>query len=108
MHGQGRRVRDPGPRRVARGRNPWLLLQRHGFPDRLLRAPAAATARGWRFGVSIETVAYEDGAIALLDQTLLPGEVRVLRITRLDELCEAIRSLRVRGAPALGVRSEEH
>lgn len=53
--------------------------------------------------MAVETVGYRDGAVELLDQTRLPGEVQVLRITDLDALCEAIRSLRVRGAPAIGV-----
>src|SRR4249920_747078 len=51
----------------------------------------------------VETVGYRDGAVELIDQTVLPGEVLILRITDLDTLCEAIRSLRVRGAPAIGV-----
>ena len=42
-------------------------------------------------------------AVRLLDQTLLPGEVAWLDCGRVDVLAEAIRSLRVRGAPALGV-----
>jgi len=53
--------------------------------------------------VAIEVVGYAGGAVRLLDQTLLPGEERVLEIRDLDRLCEAIRSLRVRGAPAIGV-----
>jgi methylthioribose-1-phosphate isomerase len=51
----------------------------------------------------IETVTYRDGQIDLIDQTLLPQTVRILQITTLEELCEAIHSLRVRGAPAIGV-----
>ena len=43
-----------------------------------------------------------DGAVVLIDQTLLPGEERWLRITDPDELVDAIRRLAVRGAPALG------
>jgi methylthioribose-1-phosphate isomerase len=43
------------------------------------------------------------GEILLLDQTLLPAEVRVLRVRDVSELCEAIEVLRVRGAMALGV-----
>ena len=42
-------------------------------------------------------------ALEILDQTLLPGEVRMLRLSRLEDIWEAIRTLRVRGAPALGV-----
>jgi methylthioribose-1-phosphate isomerase len=43
------------------------------------------------------------GALRILDQTRLPGEERWLDIDRLDALVEAIRSLRVRGAPAIGI-----
>ncbi|GAB1695060.1 S-methyl-5-thioribose-1-phosphate isomerase [Krasilnikovia sp. M28-CT-15] len=43
------------------------------------------------------------GWIELIDQTALPGELRVLRIATVAELVAAIRSLAVRGAPALGV-----
>jgi len=42
-------------------------------------------------------------ALEILDQTLLPGEVRILRLSRMEDIWEAIRLLRVRGAPALGV-----
>ena len=38
-----------------------------------------------------------------LDQTLLPGEERVVQLRDLEAVCEAIRSLRVRGAPLLGI-----
>ncbi len=49
------------------------------------------------------TVDYEQGAVLLLDQTRLPHEVVQLRCTTVEELVEAIRSLSVRGAPAIGV-----
>lgn len=46
----------------------------------------------------------EDGEkLVLIDQTRLPGEVAVLRLSSQEEIREAIRSLRVRGAPAIGV-----
>ena len=48
-------------------------------------------------------LAWRDGALALVDQTLLPGEERWLRLTRVAELCDAIRRLAVRGAPAIGI-----
>jgi methylthioribose-1-phosphate isomerase len=44
----------------------------------------------------------ETASVELVDQTLLPAEFRVLKIKTIDDLCEAIASLRVRGAPALG------
>jgi methylthioribose-1-phosphate isomerase len=40
--------------------------------------------------------------IAMIDQTLLPMEYKVIECVTVDSLCEAIKSLRVRGAPALG------
>jgi len=43
-----------------------------------------------------------EGAVVIVDQTLLPHEVRLLRLTEVDELVDAIRRLAVRGAPALG------
>lgn len=41
--------------------------------------------------------------LVIIDQTLLPAEYKVLRLHRPEEIFEAIRSLRVRGAPAIGV-----
>lgn len=46
----------------------------------------------------------EDGKeLVILDQTLLPGEVKYLRLSRAEDIWEAIYALRVRGAPAIGV-----
>ncbi len=45
----------------------------------------------------------EASELVLLDQTLLPNELRYLRLSRLDDIWEAIRTLRVRGAPAIGI-----
>ena len=44
-----------------------------------------------------------DGQLLMIDQTLLPTEYREIVCEDLDAVCEAIRSLRVRGAPAIGV-----
>jgi methylthioribose-1-phosphate isomerase len=46
---------------------------------------------------------FADGALELLDQTLLPGEERWLRCERPSDVADAIRRLAVRGAPAIGV-----
>lgn len=51
----------------------------------------------------MRTIDWADGAIELIDQTLLPGELVVRRVASLDELIADIRRLAVRGAPALGV-----
>ena len=48
-------------------------------------------------------VRLEDDAVVVLDQRRLPDEVVELRCTDAAELAEAIRSLAVRGAPAIGV-----
>ncbi len=41
--------------------------------------------------------------VEILDQTLLPHEERYQRLDTVAAVAEAIRSLRVRGAPLLGV-----
>jgi methylthioribose-1-phosphate isomerase len=43
------------------------------------------------------------GGIRLLDQTRLPGEERYLELVTVDAVAEAIASLRVRGAPLIGI-----
>ncbi|HEV7678719.1 MAG TPA: S-methyl-5-thioribose-1-phosphate isomerase [Candidatus Dormibacteraeota bacterium] len=45
----------------------------------------------------------QSGAVLLVDQTLLPDRHAVLRVTDVATLCDCIRRLAVRGAPALGV-----
>ncbi len=42
-------------------------------------------------------------AMLIIDQTLLPGECKILSLTTKEEIWEAIKKLRVRGAPAIGV-----
>ncbi len=51
----------------------------------------------------LTTIAWRDGKIRMIDQTRLPGELVYLEIDQLEVLAEAIKSLRVRGAPAIGV-----
>ena len=48
-------------------------------------------------------LAWAGDAIEIIDQTLLPGEERVLRLRTPAEVVDAIRRLAVRGAPAIGV-----
>jgi methylthioribose-1-phosphate isomerase len=50
----------------------------------------------------VRPLRWEDDALVLLDQTLLPGEERWIRLTRPEQVIEAIGALRVRGAPAIG------
>jgi S-methyl-5-thioribose-1-phosphate isomerase len=51
----------------------------------------------------VRTIDWVDGKIRTIDQTRLPAEEAVLYLSTVEELAEAILSLRVRGAPALGV-----
>jgi methylthioribose-1-phosphate isomerase len=49
------------------------------------------------------TVVFENQTVKLLDQTLLPNEKIMLEILDVQSMWEAIKVLRVRGAPAIGV-----
>lgn len=44
----------------------------------------------------------ESKTVIMVDQTLLPNEYKIIECKTLATLCEAIQSLRVRGAPAIG------
>ncbi|MGE5636830.1 MAG: S-methyl-5-thioribose-1-phosphate isomerase [Nocardioidaceae bacterium] len=46
---------------------------------------------------------YEDGALLVLDQRRLPAEESWLRCESAEQVAEAIRTLAVRGAPAIGL-----
>src|SRR4029450_6696411 len=48
-------------------------------------------------------VDWRDGRLEIVDQTLLPGRLVVLRPTTVAEVVDALRRLAVRGAPAIGV-----
>ncbi len=49
-----------------------------------------------------KTLFWEKGALRLLDQTLLPGEIKYISCRDVQSAWEAIKTLRVRGAPAIG------
>ena len=55
--------------------------------------------------LSLDTVllAENEKEMIILDQTLLPGEIKYLNLSKAEDIWEAIYSLRVRGAPAIGV-----
>ena len=48
------------------------------------------------------TVAWVDGRVRLIDQRELPRRLRFLECASVEDVCRAISSLAVRGAPALG------
>ena len=51
----------------------------------------------------VPTVAWDDGAVVMIDQRRLPGEQVFLRCREPREVADAIRSMAIRGAPAIGV-----
>jgi methylthioribose-1-phosphate isomerase len=51
----------------------------------------------------VPTVEWKDGAVCLLDQSRLPGQVEFLMCRDYQTVARAIRELKVRGAPAIGV-----
>lgn len=53
--------------------------------------------------MSWKTLVYKDGKVTLIDQTLLPGEIKYLTTSDYRVVAEAIKKLRVRGAPAIGI-----
>jgi methylthioribose-1-phosphate isomerase len=54
-------------------------------------------------GEAVRTVWWEPGAVCLIDQTRLPHAREVVRCSTVEEVAAAIRSMVVRGAPAIGV-----
>jgi methylthioribose-1-phosphate isomerase len=48
------------------------------------------------------TIEWRRGRIRLIDQRLLPGRLRFRECATVEELCDSIATLSVRGAPALG------
>ncbi|MFZ9856954.1 MAG: S-methyl-5-thioribose-1-phosphate isomerase [Roseiflexaceae bacterium] len=50
----------------------------------------------------LQSVAWADGGVLVLDQRLLPQQEVVNRYTTVADVAESIRSMQVRGAPAIG------
>lgn len=50
-----------------------------------------------------QTVDYRAGRVRIIDQTHLPLEERMLELGTPEEVADAIRELKVRGAPAIGI-----
>jgi methylthioribose-1-phosphate isomerase len=53
--------------------------------------------------VIAQPLRFEDGALLVLDQRALPGEERWIRCESPGQVAECIRTLAVRGAPAIGI-----
>ncbi|MBR0316062.1 MAG: S-methyl-5-thioribose-1-phosphate isomerase [Synergistaceae bacterium] len=53
--------------------------------------------------LNYESVRLDNDELILLDQTKLPNEINILRLTDIKDIWQAIYKLQVRGAPAIGV-----
>lgn len=51
----------------------------------------------------VNPIEWEEGKVKIIDQTKLPHKLDFLYIDRVKDLREAIRQMKIRGAPALGV-----
>ncbi len=65
---------------------------------------ASRDASGFFNGMSetLRTVWWETGAVCLIDQRLLPRQTVVIRCSTIPAVADAIRTMVVRGAPAIG------
>ena len=53
--------------------------------------------------INNRAVRYSGNYLLILDQTLLPNQIRYLRLYNYHEIIEAIKKLRIRGAPLIGI-----
>ncbi len=51
----------------------------------------------------MRTVYWDNGAVAMIDQTLIPDDVKILRFTNYVDVVNSIKVMQIRGAPAIGV-----
>jgi len=51
----------------------------------------------------IEPIKWKDNKIIFIDQTELPARLKYVKCADIDTLCEAIKKLKIRGAPLIGV-----
>ncbi|MGW4091817.1 S-methyl-5-thioribose-1-phosphate isomerase [Nocardia sp. NPDC004750] len=49
------------------------------------------------------SLVWDDGTLVTIDQRGLPHEVRELRLSTVDQVIDAIKTLAIRGAPAIGI-----
>ena len=53
--------------------------------------------------MAVRALWFSNGRLHLIDQRKLPGSTKILHLSQVEEVAEAIRTLTVRGAPAIGV-----
>jgi methylthioribose-1-phosphate isomerase len=52
---------------------------------------------------SLEPVRWKNGVLEAIDQTRLPGSLIYVRMRKVEQVCSAMQSMKVRGAPLIGV-----
>lgn len=53
----------------------------------------------------LKSIEWKDGRVIILDQSLLPHRIEYIECRDYEEVAEAIRKLKIRGAPAIGIAS---
>jgi len=51
----------------------------------------------------VKTIEFVENRVRIVDQTLLPAEFSYITISNVDDMADAIRKLKIRGAPAIGI-----
>jgi methylthioribose-1-phosphate isomerase len=51
----------------------------------------------------IYPILWQDDSVLLIDQTRIPAQYRLVKIDRIEDMADAIKTMIVRGAPAIGV-----
>lgn len=80
--------------------NPRLQTSKRSTMSTASRLPATMTDR--KYPATMTWLGDTTGKLRLIDQTLLPVEYLEIELMQVEQVFEAIRSLRVRGAPAIG------
>ena len=50
-----------------------------------------------------KTLSWKERKLIIIDQTLLPNKVKYIELSTVSDVWEAIKVLRIRGAPAIGI-----
>ena len=53
--------------------------------------------------MTLKTIEWKENSVIMIDQTKLPGTLEFVTYSDFNQIAEAIRTLVVRGAPAIGV-----
>ncbi|HZF21654.1 MAG TPA: hypothetical protein VEZ43_04215, partial [Dongiaceae bacterium] len=52
---------------------------------------------------NLEPVRWRNDGLEVVDQTLLPAKLAYVRLVSVEQVCAAIKTMKVRGAPLIGV-----